>query len=263
MGLLDQKGCEMSEVVVLIKTWQGPDEETARKRLAYLKETIASLDKHLLYPNLSWHIADDGSKLWYAEAVGRLLGDRFYTYTDSMTNGDIGRNMNMGLRRAFERAEIVLNWSDDIVLQAPLDIEPYVDLLLNEPSIGYIVTRPQHPSLRLTPLYLRERYWHKIEHYSPNRFLLVTSLNLMHRRAWDFYGPYPEGLRMDIMQEEMAWRYRHFKRGLEIVIPDDLIDNGLVSYGADSTWDWRLDNKVEQEAWYRYRSYSARLGNGR
>lgn len=186
------------------------------------------------------------------------MGDRPYSFSWSGANGDIGRNLNIALSHAFIETDVVLNWSDDILLHEEMDIEPYVDLLCQNEDIGVVVTRMGHPTLDTTEIERDELLWHRIENDSPNKFLFVTSLNLMHRRHWDYYGPYPEGLRIDIMQEEMAWRYRRFEPGLSFVIPDELIERARVSAPGKSTWDWRLADENEQAAWYRYRSYSER-----
>jgi len=248
----------LPRVVIVLKTWQGPNLEIAQKRLEYLGKVLPSLDENLTYP-VSWHIADDGSEPWYVEAVLELMGDRPHTFTSSGANGDIGRNLNLGLRMAFQSTDIVLHWSDDILLITPMNIEPYVELLRDHDDIGYVSTRNRHPSLNLRPIERDGRTWNIIEKTSPNPFLTVTSLNLMHRRAWDFYGPYPEGLRIDTMQREMAWRYRSFEGGLEIVIPEELLYMPRITFCAQSTWDWRMKDEREQAAWHRYRCYSARF----
>ena len=257
MGYLGKEGG--AQIVILLKTWQGPNETIARKRLARAGDVLVSLDEHLEYPDYSWHIADDGSAPWYVEAFRELMGDRPYTFTSSGANGDIGRNLNVALREVMQRADCALHWSDDILLNAPMNIEPYVELLRGHDDIGYVSTRNLHPSLNLRPIERDGRTWNIIEKTSPNPFLTVTSLNLMHRRAWDFYGPYPEGLRIDTMQREMAWRYRSFEGGLEIVIPEELLHVPRIAFDMQSTWDWRLEDEREQVAWHRYRCYSARF----
>jgi len=254
---------EHPEVVIVVKTWQGPNEAIAGKRLEYLQKTLALLERNLIYPSYRWHIADDSGNMEYVQDVIALMGEREMSFSLSGANGDIGHNLNIALRSVFRDADFVLNWSDDIFLKAPIDIEPYVNLLRDELSIGYVVLRPSHPTLRLKQLQIGEDSWWEVEKGSPNKFLIGTSLNLMHKRAWDFYGPYPEGLRIDIMQEEMAWRYRRFQGGLKIVIPEELAEEGgRLDYGAASTWDWQLHSEQEKAAWYRYRSYSARLNHG-
>jgi hypothetical protein len=253
---------EWPRVIVVLKTWHGPSEKIAESRLDHLGMVLDSLDKNLSYPNYRWHIADDGSDMQYVQKVMGLMGERETTFSTSGANGDIGHNLNVALRMAFRDADVVLHWSDDIVLYKEMDIRPYVTLLCDCPDVGYVSTRVIHPSLYTRLIERQKCGWHVIQPWSPNAYLMVTSLALMHRRAWDFYGPYPEGLRMDVMQEEMAWRYRRFEGGLKIVVPQELANASRVSFSTCSTWDWQLEDEHEQAPWYRYRSYSARMGHG-
>ena len=250
------------EVVVLVKTWQGPNEKIAHSRLECAAKMFASMDTNLHYPNYSWHIADDGSEEWYQEQFLALLGKRPYTFTTSGANGDIGRNLNVAMREVFKRTDYILQWSDDLRLISTMNIGPYVELLRKHQDIGYVATGGCHPSLHMTPVELDGCTWHVVDKSSPNRYLIITSLHLVHRRAWDFYGPYPEGLRIDTMQEEMKWRYQTFKNGLKMVYPDELFFNERARSFGLSTWNWRLKNQGELNAWHRYRSYNARFERG-
>jgi len=248
------------ELVILVKTWQGPP-GVLSNRLASAKRMFASIAEFLCYPNYTWHVADDGSKREYQQTFLALLGNRSYTFTDSRANGDIGRSLNMGMRAVLERTDYVLHWSDDIVLEREMDLVPYVELLHDHEDIGVVRLRPTNAKLWTRAIERNEHTWQVISSTSPNRFLIVTSLNLMHRRTWDFYGPYPEGLRIDYMQEEMSWRYRRFAGGPKIVIPDTIMYHTEPLCIGRSTWEWRMKSEEEKAAWYRYRSYSARFGH--
>jgi len=246
-------------LVVVLKTWQGPTPQIAEQRLRRVQDVLASLDKNLVYPNWTLHIADDGSEPPYVAKLLEVVGNRPFTFSSSWADGDIGANLNAGLRIAFESTDVVLNWSDDLILMHPMNVGPYVDLLRSDSDTGFIQTRPIHPSVCTVPTVRGGREYRRVKAWSPNAFLIVTSLTLMHKRAWDFYGPYPEGLRMDIMQEEMAWRYRRFEGGLDILVPEELIAISRVDCGGlDSTWDWQLRAKGD----WRYRSYAARAKHG-
>jgi glycosyltransferase involved in cell wall biosynthesis len=250
------------DLVVLLKTWQGPTQEIALQRLDALGPTIGSLERHANCP-FRWCIVDDGSNEWYTDAVKEAMGERHHVFISSWADGDIGFSLNEGLRVAFGQSDVVLNWSDDVVLRQAIDVAAYVKLLREDERLGYVTLRPTHPTLNLTPLEVDGHLLHEVSLDSPGKFLIGTSLNLMHRRAWRVYGPWPEGLRIDIAQEEMAWRMRRFGDGPKIVIPNELVDaQGCVTYGTHSTWDWRLKDEQEKKAWYRYRNYAARFEHG-
>jgi len=245
-------------VVVLLKTWQGPrEQDVGRQRLTATAATVNALQRFLRYPNLSWHIADDGSDAWYQQAVQALF-DQDYTFSNTYANGDIGYNLNMGMRIALSRADIVLHWSDDIVLDEPWDLTAYVDLLMHCEDIGQVRLRPSHPSLSTTQIRRRSQTWHLVLFKSKTRFIVDTALAVTHRRFWDFYGPYPEGLRIDILQEEMSWRYGKMQEGPRIVVPDDMWRRTAPRCLGPSTWEWQIEEYLEQPKWWAYRSYSAR-----
>lgn len=247
-------------VVILLKTWQGPTREIAQNRLESAERMLSSIEKYLEYPNYSWHIADDGSEKWYQDKFKALFVGREYTFTDTKANGNIGLNLNMGMRVALQKTDFVLHWSDDIVLERALDIRPCVVLLRDHDDVGIVSLRCGHHTLDTLRTEYDKAMWHVILHSPRAQFICITSLTLMHRRSWDYYGPYPEGLRIDIMQREMTWRYRNFGDGPKIVAPDDLWHMTMPLCVGISTWDWRLSDEEEQKNWYHYRSYGARVG---
>lgn len=251
--------CNMPKIVILLKTWQGPTRATALNRLVSTTRMLSSIKRYLEYPDYSWHIADDGSEEWYQDEIFNLFKDEAYTFTDTKANGNIGKNINAGMRVALKSTDCILHWSDDIVLEKELDIEPSISLLRDHDDIGIVYLRNKHHTLDTYCIERNSTMWHVVEDSSPGPFLCITSLILMHRRAWDFYGPYPEGLRIDTMQEEMSWRYKNFEGGPVIIIPNDCWNDTMPLCVGLSTWDWRLTDKEEEKSWYRYRSYGARF----
>lgn len=220
---------------------------------------LQSIKKYLRYPNYSWHIADDGSEKWYQDEVLALFKDETYTFSDTEANGNIGLNINKGMHIVLKETDYILHWSDDIVLEKELDIRPHVVLLRDHDDIGIVYLRNAHWTLHTYPVERDGAVWHVIKNSSPGPYLCITSLILMHHRAWDYYGPYPEGLKIDTMQEEMSWRYKNFEDGPVIVIPDNCWCGTMPLCVGTSTWDWRLTDEKEEKSWYRYRSYGARL----
>ena len=246
-------------MTILLKTWQGPKGQSlARNRLESAEKMLSSIKRHLKYPNYSWHIADDGSESWYQDEIHDLFKGENYTFTDTKADGDIGLNINTGMRVVLKRADYILHWSDDIVLKQELDIKSCVTLLHDYDDIGIVYLRNAHRTLNTHCIERDGIVWYIIEASSPGPFLCITSLILMHRRAWNYYGPYPEGLRIDTMQEEMSWRYKNFENGPAIAIRADHWDGTMPSCIGKSTWDWRLTDDKERKSWHRYRSYGAR-----
>lgn len=246
---------EFPEIAILLKTWQGPRElEIGQSRLDALAKTIPALREHLIYPNYSWHIADDGSDAWYQDEVQSHFEKDGYTFSDTHANGNPGLNLNLGMRVVLGRADIVLHWSDDIVLHRDYDLRPYVKLLCECPEYGRVRLRPAHPSITDEEVHLHGRLWHKVVQA---RICVDTALVLEHRRFWDYYGPYPEGIRLDIMQLEMTWRYTR-ANGPRVVVPDEMWTAPAPSCLGPTTWEWQNRGAHERDSKWWFRSYSAR-----
>ena len=251
---------EHPKVIILLKTWQGPRERNlAQNRLKSARRMLAGIKKYLVYPNYSWHIADNGSDKWYQDEIHALFKDEKYTFTSTKANGDIGLSINMAMRVVLKETDFVLHWSDDIVLERTLNIVSYVAFLRDHDDIGIVYLRNGHPSFGTACMDRAGAMWHNLTASSSGTIMCVTSFTLMHRRSWDYFGPYPEGLRIDMLQREMAWRYRHFPGGPKVVIPDDLWRKTLPLCVGLTTWEWRLQDEKEQKSWHRYRSYNARF----
>ncbi len=240
------------KIVILLKTWQGPTRDIALNRLESAKKMLSSVREYLQYPNYSWHIADDGSEQWYQDEFLSLFDE--YTFTDTKANGNIGLNLNMGMRVALEETDFVLHWSDDIVLERAVNLQPYVTLLQDYDDIGIVYLRNAHHTFDTEVVERNGALWRVLLHSPRAPFLYITSLILMHRRHWDYYGPFPEGLRIDVVQQAMSWRYRNFEDGPKIVIPEELWHKTMPLCVGTSTWDWRLK---EPKSWHHYRSFGA------
>jgi hypothetical protein len=120
------------EVVIVLMTWCGPPEfDIADIRLRHTEKSIEKILEHLVYPNYTWHIADDNSGKGYQQKVFALMPGKF-TFSNTGIGGDVGENINRGLRVAYKRSDIVLLWHDDRFLQRALNLCPCVQLLSEE-----------------------------------------------------------------------------------------------------------------------------------
>lgn len=260
---------EYPELVIVLTTWEGPSEKNqGEAKLKYAKEMKESIKKHLSYPNYTWHIADDGSKKGYQEEFLSLFDGEEYTFSDTEAQGDFGKNLNIGMRTALRRSDFVLHWNDDYVLESKIDICPYVNLLQKHDDIGIVRLRPSNTGFKTTPFEMDGRSWMHVGHTSPGPVLVDTGKVIMHRRFWDYYGPYPETMRVDIVEYEMTWRVHHFAPGPKIVIPKEFCDvkksfaealhRGTLDAGT-SAWEWRIHDKGEKDDPLFYRSYGMRF----
>lgn len=101
--------------------------------------TIQGLLSNLLYPELYWIIADDGSDPAHVGALVGLLEKHHQPHEASVVNRlGVGASKNQALQKAFSHAPIVLLLEDDWLLSTNLNIEPYVRLLEQNDTIGMV-----------------------------------------------------------------------------------------------------------------------------
>lgn len=122
-------------VTVMICTYDRPFE---------LGSTFGALTKNLHYPNLHWHLADDGSPKASLDAAIEHIEPyvteaRGETFSYSVTNRKgWGANVNFASQMLAPRDEFVYFTEDDHVLKRPLDLRPYVALLIGHENIGMV-----------------------------------------------------------------------------------------------------------------------------
>jgi len=190
------------------------------KRTTAALGTIDSLRKYLVYPNLHWHVADDGSGAtddgtdrWHVGVLTERIAE-FYpevTWHEMDTppgKFNTGGSINKGILAARDSGASIhmLNF-DDWALQRELDIRPHVDLLDINEAIGFIrlsylvsgmagVCMGHLSSERLNcggHVWLRLiRDWSTNNPWATDNYLVSTQPYLAHTRFFDAYGWHPE-----------------------------------------------------------------------
>lgn len=174
-------------VIVLVITYE-------RTNLAVA--TIRSIRERLDYPNIGFHIADDGSKPGHVERLLAEIGPTYAVTCSNTARHGVGANMNAGMQACLNRADYILWLEDDWVLPrgAALDLRPCVQLLEENKDLGMVRLGRLSPELHGETISGAGRLWW---HLTRNRNTYVFSGNaaLRHRRFCQAYGPYQEGLR--------------------------------------------------------------------
>jgi nucleoside-diphosphate-sugar epimerase len=226
-----------SNVVIIMLTWCGPPErELIEERLGYGQKTIGSIRKHLKYPHYTWHIADDNSGKIYQERVLAMLGSDSYTFSDTKVGGDVGNNINVGLRAAFAQADVVLLWHDDRWLTYDLDLGPCCKLLREDNDYCLIRLKPQHPGMIVHPFDRHGQKWWRVDKKSTCEHVVDIGPHLMHKRFIEHYGLYPSGLNPRGADTWMDHRFRRII-GPNIAIPDFWLHRTEIPWGSKSTWE--------------------------
>lgn len=198
----------MTSVTVLLITY---------RRLNLALETIRSIKERLIYPDIGFHIADDGSGPEYVGRLCQEIGPNYsITMSDSARAG-VGRNMNLGMDACLKRSDIWLHMEDDWVLRQPLDLKPCVELLESDKSVGMIRLGRLTAGLEGKTLAAANKLWWRLKKGS-DTYVFSGNAALRHRRFRDAYGLYPEGLKPGETELSYCWQFNS-KPGPDIVHP--------------------------------------------
>lgn len=227
----------LPEFIIVLLTWCGPTERGLREtRLKYCQKTVDSLRKYLICPEYDWHIADDGSDEEYQKSVIAMLGNDPYMLSNTEVGGDVGYNINMGLRKAFKKADVVLLWHDDRWLARDLDLRLCVKLLNEDENVGLIRLKPQRPGMRASSF---ERYgekWWQVDKHSRCAHIVDIGPHLLHKRFVEAYGLYPTGLHVPLVDDWIDLRVRR-QYGPNIIGLDSRWRTVEIPWGSKSTWE--------------------------
>ncbi len=181
--------------------------------------TARSLVARLKYPNLHFHVcddgsgqADDGSGRRHVEAVVEALGGDATWHEMDRPSGDFARAcncggcINRGIRLAREAgASIHLMNFDDWALVEDLDLRPLADILDANENLGFI--RLSYPIQGNAGIYwhypaprMRGRYtclrlirdWSRNNPYHTDAYQVATMPYIAHWRFFEAYGFHPE-----------------------------------------------------------------------
>ncbi len=171
-------------VIILVITY---------RRLDLALETIRSIKQKLVYPNLGFHIADDGSGKEYVNKLANEIGPEYsIEVTDSKRQG-VGVNMNMGIEAILKRADFWAHIEDDWILRNPLDLAPCVRLLEEDERIGMVRLGRLSGGIKAETIGGADKVWWLLEKGS-DTYVYSGNAALKHRRFHDAYGAYPRGI---------------------------------------------------------------------
>jgi hypothetical protein len=209
----------MIPVTVVFVTWNRREE---------LFRTVEAFLKNVFYDHnlLTLHIADDNSPEPYIYDIIKNWPEYNWTYSITNRKG-WGANVNAAFK-VVGTDYIFLN-EDDYVAQAPFNLQDGIRVLEEVPDIGCIRYNhlKGHLGMRLdvgqTPSQVHYLRIIKAE----SKFLYVYSNrpHLQHRRFWEAYGAYPEGMKLGETEETYA-KWVFHKPGPDVAI----LYNGTIDY---------------------------------
>jgi hypothetical protein len=175
--------------VVIVMTTYFPSDHL--ERLFVAKKACDSWELNLKYDgDVRLHIADDGSKIWDART-------RFRGYPISrswQSRHGIGASLNEGFHVAFETFDtpLVIAPMDDWSLVADIDITPWAEMLLENPSIGVIRLGPPHPGVTGTCLPFSPQWQGWVLKQDRHHYSFGHRPAIYHKRMIDYYGWFKE-----------------------------------------------------------------------
>ena len=210
------------------------------RRLALALETIRSVKEKVIYPNIGFHIADDGSGREYVDRLVEEIGGNYSIEVTNSNRGGVGANMNQGVEAVLKRADLWLHLEDDWVLPRPLDLEPCVQLLTEREEIGMVRLGRLSAHLRGVTIAGAGKLWWQLER-NFDSYVFSGNAALRHRRFHDAYGPYTVGLKPG----ETELNYCHAfntKEGPAIVYPAWLTyDDAFQHIGDSQSFKWYME----------------------
>lgn len=188
----------MQPITVIFITWNRRDE---------LFRTVEAFMQYVQYPKelLTFHIADDNSPEPYIQDIIKEWPEYKWTYTVTNRKG-WGCNANTAIKAA--QTDYIFINEDDYVPQAPFDLYKGIRVLEEIPDIGCI--RYNHLmghiglKLRVEQTPSLTQYLRIIKSESTFLYVYSNRPHLQHRRFWETYGAYPEGMRLGDTEETYA-----------------------------------------------------------
>jgi len=204
------------------------------KRTAASLATIESLERYLKYPNLHFHICDDGSGQT-DDDTGRdhveVLKARFAEFAPDITahamntapgTFNTGGNINVGIKFAKEQgADIHALVFDDWALFRELDLRPMVDVLDAHTEVGFVRLSYRVPGNNGCVVdynlprcggsymwYRLIRDWCLNNPYGPrDTYIVSTQPYVAHIRFFEAYGWHPENVNPGLAEVGMSGKY--------------------------------------------------------
>jgi hypothetical protein len=215
------------------------------KRTDAAIRTVKSLQTYLKYPNLHYHICDDGSGetddgtgRWHVGVLTEAFGGDVTWHEMGTQPGqfDTGGNINRGIRAARDNGcAIHMLVFDDWALYRELDLRPMADILEREASVGYIRLSFRVPGLsgictqydvqRLNQPWMWFRLirnWSLHNPWKTEGFLVSTQPYIAHLRFFQAYGWHPEGITPGKAEVGLNTQYLgspHTENGPQVLFP--------------------------------------------
>lgn len=213
------------------------------KRTEMAVRTVKGIVDNLIYPKelVSFYVADDGSPWPHMDAIFSAIKDgglRIAGYHNEKFSGGTpycGIGWNVALRKSHMTSDYVLWLEDDWVLKAPLDIRPFIWMLLDRKDVGMV---------RLSGLAIgnivevkAHRGVHYLDYLRSAQFAYSGNPHIRHIRFDEYYGLFATNLTPGDLEVHYDDKFRHMLGGPAIWRPSDIPGWGIFNHiGRERTW---------------------------
>jgi len=229
------------------------------KRTEISLRMIELIKKNVLYPNLHWHIcddgsgeADDGTHRWHVGVLAEAIGGDVTWHEMNTPPGEfnLGGCTNVGIQIGIRAgAEQFLIVCDDDAPIEPWDMRPYADLMDTHPEVGAvrvvhlsegmgILIKDTHSERLDGQLFMWGRAIRDWSFNNPfgqtQAYLNTYDMILYHKRFFDAYGWMPENEYPGLTEVHFCAQYNQSplgEDGPQIWVP--------LSKGPGSPW-WHI-----------------------
>lgn len=210
------------------------------KRLPLALATIKSVKEMVDYPNIGFHIADDGSGEDYVNRLAQEIGGNYSITVSNAARGGVGKNMNLGIAACLGRADFWLHLEDDWALKRRLDLRPCVQLMIDNQTIGMIAMGNLIAGLKAESMAGANKLWWKYTKLCQT-YVFNGNASLRHRRFHQAYGQYKEGLSPGQTELGYCWQFNHIT-GPDIVWPAWIsCEESFKHIGDHQSYKWWME----------------------
>ena len=222
------------------------------KRTNLAVETVRSFSENLVYPKelRQWYIADDGSPAEHVKAITDELdkhGEKLYGFHNEKfgTGYNAGLGWNRGLLKGHEISPVVLWLEDDWELRQPLDVTPYVELLMADDvklpdgtPVDVGMVRLAHLAIGSKVMIVGYRGRHYLNYLKETQYAYAGNPHLRHRKFSEAYGMFVEDRNPGEMELAMDAAFQAKADGPLIWRPADISGWGIIGHlGMEKSWE--------------------------
>ena len=204
--------------------------------------TVQGIAEKLDYPKelVSFFVADDGSPWAHMEAIFSAIkegGYRVAGYHNQsfQTRPYCGIGWNFGLRKAHQVSDYIMLLEDDWVLHEPMDIRPYMWMLMERTDVGMVRMSGLTTDniLQVTT----HRGIHYFEYLRTARFCYSGNPHIRHLRFTEYYGLFDTDRSPGDIEVYFDGKFRIMKEGPNIWRPADHRAWGIFDHvGQKRSW---------------------------